>query len=53
VHFIGKMCTSEYPYGREEERLVINTKESAIDGKLVRSNNISIFLYDLVVRTKF
>jgi hypothetical protein len=29
VHYIGKMCKSVYPYGRGEERLVINTKESA------------------------
>jgi hypothetical protein len=29
VHHIGKMCTSEYPYGKGERRLVINTKESA------------------------
>jgi hypothetical protein len=29
VHYIGKMCTSEYPFGRGERRLVINTKESA------------------------
>jgi hypothetical protein len=28
VRTIGKMWTSEYPYGREE-RIVINTKESA------------------------
>jgi hypothetical protein len=26
AHFIGKMCTSEFPYGRGER---INTKESA------------------------
>jgi hypothetical protein len=39
---------SEYPYVRGERRLVINTKES----KLVQSINISMFLYDHVVRTK-
>jgi hypothetical protein len=54
VHYMGKMCTSEYPYGRGERRLVINTKESAytVDGKLVHSINISIVFVWYVVRTK-
>jgi hypothetical protein len=30
VHYFGKMvCTSEYPYGRRERWLVMNTKKSA------------------------
>jgi hypothetical protein len=54
AHYIGKMCASEYPYGRGERKLVINTKESAytVDGKLVHSIDFSIFLYDHGVRTK-
>jgi hypothetical protein len=31
VHYIGKICTSEYPYGRGERRHVINTKESVVN----------------------
>jgi hypothetical protein len=47
---MGKMCMSEFLYGRGERRLVINTKESAytVDGELVQRINISIFLYDQV-----
>jgi hypothetical protein len=40
VHYIGKMCTSEYPYVRLERRLVIKTK----DGKLVHNIN-TVFQY--------
>jgi hypothetical protein len=28
--YIGKMCTSDYPYGRGERRLVINTRNQPI-----------------------
>jgi hypothetical protein len=51
LHYIGKMCTSEYPYGRGEDLLQIQ-RNLPIDGKLVHSIIISIFLFDHVVRTK-